>query len=102
MQTTMTNWADVLDGGAGDDVLSGGRGSDTFRFTKGLGGSDQIVGFERWDVLNLTGFGYSSVAQAQTHIAASGADVVFSDQGETITFLNTALATVLAANITFA
>ena len=45
------------------------------------GGADQIVGFERWDVLNLTGFGYSSVAQAQTHVVKTGADAVFLEGG---------------------
>ena len=101
MQTVMTNWADTLNGGAGDDVLFGGRGADVFQFDKSAVGSDTIYGFESWDILNLTGFGYANSAAAASHMTQSGADTVFADQGETITFKNTTLATVTGATMTF-
>ncbi len=101
IKSTITDWADLLDGGAGDDVLMGGRGADTFRFDRLAAGSDQIYGFESIDTLNLVNFGYANAAAATSHMAQSGADVVFADQGETITFRNTALATVTGSSFTF-
>ncbi len=101
MRKGMGDWADTLNGGAGDDTLVGGRGADTYQFDAGAVGSDHIYGFESWDILNLTGFGYSNAAAAAGHMRQSGADVVFADQGETITFHNTALAVVSGAAFTF-
>ncbi len=101
VRTVMTTWADTLDGGAGDDILFGARGSDTFRFDRTAPGNDQIFGFESWDTLNLVNFGYASTAAAVGHITQSGANVVFADQGETITIRNTQLAIVTAANFSF-
>ncbi len=102
IQGTMTAWADTLTGGAGDDSLVGGRGADTFRFDKSAPGSDHVYGFEAWDSLNLTGFGYAAAAAATAKMAQVGVDTIFADQGETITFHNTALAVVAGAGLTFA
>ncbi len=102
MQGGMTPWMDTLNGGAGDDTMIGGRGSDTFQFAKSAPGSDHIYGFEAWDTLNLQGFGYLNAAAAISHMTQSGADVIFADQGETITFHNTTLGVVSAASYTFA
>lgn len=83
---------DVLNGGADDDVLFGGILSDTFQFDTAAPGSDQLVGIEAWDVLEFTGFGYGTAADAIANMAQVGNDVVFDDQGVEITHLNTTLA----------
>ncbi len=100
MRTQMPAWADTLAGGAGDNILFGGRGADTFLFDKATPGDDTILGFESWDILNFRGFGYASAPAAASHMTQSAADVVFSDQGETITFRNTALGVVTGAVMT--
>ena len=102
MQTGMPNWADTLDGGAGDNILLGGRGSNTYVFDQLAGGNDQIYGFQGWDVLNLRNFGYADATAATAHMSQTGADVLFQDQGETIAFHNTALSVVTGATITLA
>jgi Ca2+-binding RTX toxin-like protein len=84
--TAFPGETDFLDGGTGNDALDGGRGVDTYVFTKGQGGSDHIYGFETWDHVQLNGFGYASAAQARSHLTQVGPDLVFADQGETITF----------------
>ncbi len=101
MQTGIPSWGDTLNGGAGDDTLIGGRGADTFQFNLAATGNDHIYGFESWDTLNLTGFGYANAAAATSHMTQSGADVLFADRGETITFHTTALSLVASANYTF-
>ena len=101
MRTTMTIWADTLNGGAGDDVLFGGRGANTYQFDQTAPGSDTVLGFEIWDSLTLVNFGYANAASATSHMTQNGADTVFADQGETITFKNAALATVTGATLTF-
>ncbi|MEM8823823.1 MAG: DUF4214 domain-containing protein [Pseudomonadota bacterium] len=92
MRTANVAWTDVLEGGAGDDVMNGGTGSDLFIFRKGAGGNDVIHGFEPWDMLQLSRFGYADGAEARAKMTQQGADVVFSDQGQTIRFTDTTLA----------
>ena len=91
---------DVLVGGAGNDVLRGGAGDDTFRFSLGEGGHDVIQAFEahggdlHGDIVALAGFadhGFDA-AVANGHIAQSGANVVISGSGSTITILGISLA----------
>jgi Ca2+-binding RTX toxin-like protein len=83
---------DLLDGGPDNDLLFGGILSDTFHFDVTDGGADEIVALEAWDVLEFNGFGYASAADVLAQMAQVGADVVFDDQGLTITHLNTGLA----------
>ncbi len=98
MQSVQPTWNDVLDGGAGNDYVSGGHGADTFVFSKAALGVDHVFGFEAWDTVALQGFGYADAAAAISHLSAVGADVVFNDQGETITFHGATLADLNSAN----
>jgi hypothetical protein len=97
MQTVQPSWNDTINGGAGTDSVSGGHGADTFVFAKAELGIDHVYQFESWDTLRFNGFGYANAAAAQSHLAQSGADVVFTDQGETITFHHATLADLQAA-----
>lgn len=91
MRDQEPRWIDVIEGGAGDDVMNGGHGGDVFIFRAGQGGSDTILGFEPWDTLQLSGFGFTTDADALTHMSQAGADVVFDHAGQRITFRNTGL-----------
>ncbi|ODM49869.1 hypothetical protein A9320_12585 [Ruegeria sp. PBVC088] len=82
---------DLLAGGADDDLLFGGVLSDTFQFDASEPGNDQVVGVEAWDMIEFVGFGYGTAAEARANMSQVGNDVVFTDQGETIVYLNTAL-----------
>jgi hypothetical protein len=92
MRQANPDWIDVLEGGAGDDRMNGGDGADVFVFRRGEGGSDRIYGFEPWDELQLSGFGYRTRADAMAHMVQSNGNVLFSDRGQTIAFLGTSLA----------
>ncbi|MCR9126268.1 MAG: DUF4214 domain-containing protein [Rhodobacteraceae bacterium] len=83
---------DVLDGGGGRNVLTGGRMSDTFVFAAGDAGNHRVLDLEAWDTLAFRDFGYAAAADARAHLAQTGADVTFSDQGTDVVFQNTALA----------
>jgi Ca2+-binding RTX toxin-like protein len=93
MRSALPTWKDTLMGSWGNDTLFGGRGSDTFVFAVTASSSDVILGFESIDTLRFIGFRYSNASQALAKMTQSGNDVVFSDQGNTITFQNTQLAT---------
>jgi Ca2+-binding RTX toxin-like protein len=97
MQTVQPTWNDTINGGTGNDSVSGGHGADTFVFAKAELGVDHVYQVESWDTLQFSGFGYANAAAAQSHLVQSGADVVFADQGETITFHGTTLADLQAA-----
>jgi Ca2+-binding RTX toxin-like protein len=97
MQTVQPTWNDTINGGTGNDSVSGGHGADTFVFAKAELGVDHVYQVESWDTLQFSGFGYANAAAAQSHLVQSGADVVFTDQGETITFHHATLADLQAA-----
>jgi Ca2+-binding RTX toxin-like protein len=82
---------DRLDGGPDDDVLFGGILSDTFTFNVTDTGADEVVALEAWDMIGFTGFLYADEAEARSHMSQAGGDVVFDDQGVSITYLNTDL-----------
>ena len=88
MRITNVAWNDVIEGGAGDDTMNGGIGSDTFVFRSSQVGSDVINGFEPWDNLQLSAFGFKTAAEAMAHMVQEGADVVFNAAGQTIRFTN--------------
>jgi Ca2+-binding RTX toxin-like protein len=87
---------DTLIGGSGVNSLTGGRGADTFVFDNADNGTTTVYGFEVFDTLKLTGFGFSNASQALANMTQQGANVVFSFQGDTIIFHNTQLATLQA------
>jgi Ca2+-binding RTX toxin-like protein len=98
MKTVYAGFNDSLDGSAGDDLLSGGLGADTFAFSSSEVGSDIVHRFEAWDTVRLIGFGYATKAVALAKVTQQGADAVFSDKGESITFVNTTLSTLQQAD----
>jgi len=85
------NSGDVLEGGAGDDDLFGGVGADRFVFNSDDAGSDQVIGLESWDWIDLRNFDYDDADAAMAQMVQDGANVVFSDGAVEITFLNTQL-----------
>jgi Ca2+-binding RTX toxin-like protein len=99
MRIANVSWTDVLEGGAGDDAMNGGIGSDLFIFRQGAGGSDVIHGFEPWDALQLSRFGYANGVEARARMTQVGPDVVFSDQGQTIRFTDMSITEM--ARVTF-
>lgn len=86
MREAKVEWNDVIEGGAGDDQMNGGIGSDLFIFRNGQGGNDSIFGFEPWDQLQLSGFGFSTQADAMAHMTQTGGNVVFNHAGQRIQF----------------
>lgn len=92
MRQAQSNWNDVIEGGAGNDTMNGGLGADTFIFRNGRGGADVIQGFDPWDELQLSGFGFRNPADAIARMTQVGANVVFNHQGQQITFTNTTMA----------
>lgn len=91
MRRARVEWIDVLEGGAGDDVMNGGMGSDIFVFRAGQTGNDIIHGFEPWDQLQLSGYGFDTAAEAIARMSQQGANVVFAHQGQNITFVGSQL-----------
>jgi Ca2+-binding RTX toxin-like protein len=66
---------DTLDGGAGTDILWGQEGADTFRIGKGTG-TDIVADFQAGtDKLDLSAWGFTSLAQVQAKMRQVGSDV---------------------------
>lgn len=86
MREARVEWNDVIEGGAGDDQMNGGIGSDMFVFRNGQGGNDTVFGFEPWDQLQLSGFGFDTSADAKARMTQTGRDVIFNHAGQRITF----------------
>jgi hypothetical protein len=93
MDTAAGFHRDVLTGGSGVNSLTGGRGADTFIFNTADNATTTVYGFEVFDTLRFEGFGFASPAAALAAMSQQGANVVFSAQGDTITFHNTQLST---------
>ncbi|WP_236711406.1 family 16 glycosylhydrolase [Novosphingobium barchaimii] len=69
-------YAQQINGGAGNDVLVGGGGADTFIIVKG-NGSDVIVDFTTGvDKIQLSGYGVTNFSQLQSAAKQVGADTV--------------------------
>ncbi len=99
---------DVLSGGpGGDDVLTGGGGRNVFSVTAGCG-RDTITDFAPGagvvhDQVQLNGFDFISVGQVLAALRPSGLDTVLPfDNGERLTFWNTAPASFDTADFSLA
>lgn len=92
---------DVLAPGGGDNDLWGGIMADEFRFAATDEGSSRIRDFEPWDQLRFTDFGYGSADEIRARMVQTGADLVFSDQGVTVTLIGTTLAEITDGNLLF-
>ncbi|WP_264045160.1 Calx-beta domain-containing protein [Methylobacterium flocculans] len=83
---------DTINGKAGNDWLTGGAGADTFVFEKGTGHdviTDFVTDGAARDVVQLTGFNYTSFSQIQSNMMQFGADTQLAlSDGSHITFLN--------------
>ena len=83
---------DVLEGGAGSNDLWGGAMADVFLFRMEDAGTHRVHDFEAWDYLDFRDFGYADADDARSHMTQQGANLVFADQGTTVTLSNTQLA----------
>ncbi len=98
MRTVQPESNDTIEGGSGNDSMEGDQGADTFVFRRADVGADHIYHFEAWDTLQFIDFGYANTVAALSHLSVSGANVIFADQGETITFHDATLADLNSAN----
>ena len=57
-------------------------------------GADRVLQLDPWDTLAFTGFGYGGAGAVQSHMREVGRDVIFADQGVSVTFMNTDLESV--------
>ncbi|MCJ7871443.1 DUF4214 domain-containing protein [Phaeobacter sp. J2-8] len=85
---------DRIDAGAGHDVVAGGQFADVFIFDVNDTGGTSVMDLESWDYIDLSNFGYASVAEARSHMTQpQGNDyVALEDQGNIIIFHDTTLA----------
>ena len=88
---------DTMNGGLGNDVLTGGFGNDTFVFDVTDPGQDTVTDLSAGDIVQLIGFGYLSISDAEGRLVQDGNDVVFNDQGVTILFEGVSIADVVNA-----
>lgn len=96
---------DILIGLAGDDTLTGGAGNDTFIVSRGSGADtilDFVSGANTDDVIELRGFGLTSLAAVKA-VSSETAGNLFIDLGggDSITLVNTALASIHQDDFTF-
>jgi len=99
--------SDTIDGGsgndwirgrAGDDHLRGGPGSDTFVFDMANEGDDTIYGFQSGiDKINIASAGLTFDLLIGTAVVADG-DVTLTYGANTITFVDTALSSLLSTD----
>ena len=80
---------DEIRGGGGTNTLTGGQLDDTFVFDAGVAADNRITDLEVWDHLSFQGFGYAGAGDIRAHLVQTGADVVFRDQGVTVTLAHT-------------
>ncbi len=79
---------DILNGGAGNDILEGGSGADIFVFTT-EGGIDVVLDFNtRFDSLDLSSFGFTSVGEVFDLASQTGRNVTFAFETGSALVLN--------------
>jgi cytochrome c5/Ca2+-binding RTX toxin-like protein len=83
---------DWITGGAGENIVAGGQFADVFIFAADQASHTIVRDFEAWDALQLTGFGYTDLAQVKDQMTQSGDDVIFTDRSVEVVLENTALA----------
>lgn len=92
---------DRLEAGSGNDVLFGGIGADRFVFEAADQGDHVVADLEAWDTVEFADFGYADRLDAVSRMTQVADDLVFSDQGVTIRFLDTARDEVSARMLEF-
>jgi Ca2+-binding RTX toxin-like protein len=105
MGSILTNWLlggngnDTLNGKGGNDVLFGEAGSDTFVFERGTGG-DVIGDYQAGvDHISLSGLGYTSFAQVQTHMVQNaGSTAIDLGQGDLVVIVGVPMASLTVAD----
>ena len=75
-------------------LLWGGNLADEFVFDADQPAHHRVMDFEAWDYLTFRDFGYDDAGDVRSHMAQSLANVVFHDQGVTVTLLNLQLAAI--------
>jgi subtilisin-like proprotein convertase family protein len=76
-----SGFADTLLGGTADDRMTGGAGNDLFVFRPFDAGNDTISDFAAGDRIDVSAFGYASIAEIQAAgggMDQSGSDVILS------------------------
>ena len=100
----MTHWMQRLEDvdlhltGKGVNEIWSGAMQDQFVFDAANPGTTIIHDFDPWDMLVFRDFGYQGVAPF-THMREEGGNVVFEDQGVTITLVNTTLSSLQHDNV---
>lgn len=92
-ETTPSHGTNYLKNAQGHTDMWGGAFVDEFFITPHAGATVTVHNFDSWDVLGLTGFGYQSTDEMKAYFTQNGDDVIFADQGTTVTLTDTALAT---------
>jgi Ca2+-binding RTX toxin-like protein len=95
-------FAQQLNGGAGNDVLIGGAGKDTFIVTAG-NGSDAIADFATGvDKIQLAGYGVTNFGQLQSLARQVGADTVLHfGNGEDLVLRGVKATSLVASDFTY-
>ena len=79
------NGNDWISGGAGNDTMSGRAGADVFVFTEG---HDTITDFQQGVDMVALGMDLPADFDLEGSLAQVGNDVVFTYEGESLTFRN--------------
>jgi hypothetical protein len=77
---------DSIAPGAGQNQVAGGMWADQFVFAPNETGLSRVRDLEAWDRIDLSGFGYQSVADARAQFEATAEGLRFADQGSEAVF----------------
>ena len=73
-----------------------------FIFEQSDGSQNIVYGLDSWDQVTFNGFGYLIATDATNNMSQQDSDVLFSDQGVSIQFVETNLSTLIDLDYTFA